>query len=64
MLLFFSKFVDMPPRVRSIWRYEKVVGYMKNQNFGSFLEKMFRQCTRLSFDTFCALIRVVGLSLE
>jgi hypothetical protein len=39
VLLFFSKFVDMPPRVRSIWIYEKVVGYMKNQLFGSFLEK-------------------------
>jgi hypothetical protein len=36
---------------------------MKNQLFGSFL-KMFRQHTRLSFETFCALIRVVGPSLE
>jgi hypothetical protein len=63
-LLFFLEFVSMPLRVRSIWRYEKVVGYMKNQLFGSFLEKTFRQCTRLSFDTFCALIRVVGTSLE
>jgi hypothetical protein len=25
---------------------------------------MFQQCTRLSFDTFCVLIRVVGLSLQ
>ncbi len=63
-LLFFLEFVDMPPRVRSIWRYEKVVGYMKNQLFGSFFKKMIRQYTRLIFDTFHALIRVVGPSLE
>jgi ABC-type Na+ transport system ATPase subunit NatA len=37
---------------------------MKNQLFGSFLEKMFRQCTRLNFDTFHVLVRVVGPSLE
>ncbi len=37
---------------------------MKNQLFESFLEKIFRQHTRLSFDTFCASIRVVGPSLE
>ncbi len=42
-LLFFSEFVDMLPRVRSIWRHDRVVGYMKNQFFGSFLKKMFRQ---------------------
>ncbi len=64
MLLFLSKFVDMPPRLQNIWRHEKVVGYMKNQLFGSFLEKMFQQCTRLSFDIFCALIKVVSPSLE
>jgi len=39
VLIFFSKFMDMPPRVQSIWRYEKAVGYMKNQLFGSFSEK-------------------------
>ncbi len=63
-VLFFSKFVDMPPRVQSIWRYERAFRYMKNQLFGSFLEKMFSQHTRLSFDTFRALIKVVGPSLE
>jgi hypothetical protein len=40
VLLFFLEFVDMPPRVRSICRYEKVVAYMKNQLFGSFFKKM------------------------
>ncbi len=64
VLLFFLEFVDMPPKVQSIWRYERVVGYTKNQLFGSFLEKMFQQHTRLSFDTFRALIRVVGPILE
>jgi hypothetical protein len=28
------------------WSYEKVVGYMKNLFFGSFLEKLFQQSTR------------------
>jgi len=37
---------------------------MKNQFFESFSEKMFQQCTRLSFDTFRALIRVAGLNVE
>jgi hypothetical protein len=37
---------------------------MKNQLFGSFSKKMFQQCTRLSFDTFCVLIRVGASSLE
>ncbi len=36
MPLFFEEFVDMPPRVWSMWKYERVVGYMKNQFFGSF----------------------------
>jgi hypothetical protein len=54
----------MPLKVWSIWKYERVVGYMKNQLFGSFSKKTFQQCTRFSFHTFCALIRVVGPSLE
>jgi hypothetical protein len=37
---------------------------MKNQFFESFSEKMFQQCTRSSFDTFHALIRVVGSNVE
>jgi len=64
VLLFFSDFVDMSPRVQGICKYERVVGYMKNQMFGSFSEKMFQQCTRLSFDTFHVLIRVVGSNVE
>jgi hypothetical protein len=36
---------------------------MKNQLFESF-SKVFQQCIRLSFDTFCVLIRVVGSSFE
>jgi hypothetical protein len=34
----FIEFANMPSRVRSIWKYEKVVGYMNNQLFGSFLK--------------------------
>jgi len=34
--LLFFEFVNMPPRVWNIWKYERVVGYMKNQLFGSF----------------------------
>jgi hypothetical protein len=60
----FLEFVDIPLRVWSIWKYERIVGYMKNKLFGSFLLKMFQQRTRLSFDTFHALIRVVGSSLK
>jgi hypothetical protein len=63
-LLFFSKFVNMPTRVHNIWRYEKVVEYMKNQLFGSYSKKMFCQHTRLRYDTFCDLIRVLGPSLQ
>jgi hypothetical protein len=37
---------------------------MKNELFGNFSKKMFWQCTRLNFDTSCALIRVVGPSFE
>jgi hypothetical protein len=64
-VLFLSKFVDMPPQFGAHpWRYEKVVGYMKNQFFGSFPKRMFQKCTRLSFDTFHVLIKVVGSNLE
>jgi hypothetical protein len=63
-LLFFSKFVNMPTRVYNIWRYEKVVGYMKNQIFGNFSKKMFCQHTRLRYDTFCDLIRVLCPNLD
>jgi hypothetical protein len=54
----------MPPRLRNIWKYKRAIGYIKNELFGNFLEKMFRQRTRLNFYTFCALIKVVGPSLE
>jgi hypothetical protein len=58
--LLFFEFVNMPPRIWSIWNYEKVVGYMKNQLFGV----MFWLRTRLSFDTLHALIKVVLSSLK
>ncbi len=29
-LLFFSKFVNMPPRVQSMWKYERVIGYIES----------------------------------
>jgi hypothetical protein len=45
-----------------MWRYEKVVRYMKNQLLGSFSKMMFWQWTRLSYDTFRSLIRVVSKS--
>jgi hypothetical protein len=54
----------MASRVHKMCKYEKVVGYMKNQLFGSFFEKMFWQQTRLRYDTFCSLIRVLGSNLE
>jgi hypothetical protein len=64
VLLIFSKFMDMSPRVRIIWRYEKAIGYMKNQLFEKKSKKMFQQCTRLNFDTFHAYNKVIGPSLE
>jgi hypothetical protein len=47
-----------------MWRYERVVRYMKSQLLGSYFEKMFQQQTRLSYDTFYSLTRVAGPSLE
>ncbi len=63
-LMFFMEFVDMAPRIHKMWRYERVVGYMKNQLLGSFFEKMFWHQIRLNYDTFRSLIRVVGPSIE
>jgi hypothetical protein len=40
------------------------MGYMKNQLLGSFFENMFQQETRLSYDTFHSLIRVVSPSID
>jgi hypothetical protein len=37
---------------------------MKNQLLQSYFEKMFQQRTRLGYDTFYSLIKVVGPSLE
>ncbi len=51
-------------RVHNTWKYEGAVGCMKNQFLGSFYEKMSLQWTRLSYDTFCTLIKVVGSSFE
>jgi len=42
-MLFFMEFVDMASRVCNMWRYERVIGDMKNQLLGSFYEKMFQQ---------------------
>jgi len=41
-MLFFMEFVDMASKVHNMWKYERVVGYMKNQLLGSFFEKMFQ----------------------
>jgi hypothetical protein len=30
-MLFFMEFVDMASKVCNMWRYKRVVGYMKNQ---------------------------------
>jgi hypothetical protein len=37
---------------------------MRNQLLGSYFEKMFQQQTRLGYDTYYSLIKVVGPSLE
>jgi hypothetical protein len=29
-LFYFSKFVDIPSRVKSIWKYERMFGYMED----------------------------------
>ncbi len=39
------------------WTFEE-------STFCELFKKMFQQCTRLSYDTFCALVRVVGPSFE
>ncbi len=62
--LFFFRFCGHATKSSGICKYERVVGYMKNQFLESFSEKMFQQRTQLSFDTFCALIRVVGSNVE
>ncbi len=62
VLLFSMEFVDVASKVYNMWRYEKVVRYMKNQLLGSFSKMMFWQWTRLSYDTFRSLIRVVSKS--
>ncbi len=63
-MLFSMEFVDMASRVHNMWRYERAMGYMKNQLLKSFFENMFWQRTRLSYDTFCSLIKVAGTNLE
>ncbi len=36
----FAKFVDMPPRVWSIWKYEKAIGYIYEEStFWEFFKK-------------------------
>ncbi len=62
--LFFIRFCEHATKSSGICKYERVVGHMKNQFLESFSEKMFQQRTRLNFDTFCALIRVVGSNVE
>jgi hypothetical protein len=63
-MLFFMEFVDMTSKVFNMWRYERPMGYIKNQLLGSFSENMFQQETRLNYDTFRSLIRVVSPSLD
>jgi hypothetical protein len=63
-MLFFMEFVDMISRVHNMCRYERAMGYMKNHFLGSFFENMFWQRTRLSYDTFRSLIKVMGTNLE
>ncbi len=63
-MLFFFRFCGHATKSSSICKYEREVEYMKNQFLESFSEKMFQQRTRLSFDTFCAFIRVVGSNVE
>jgi hypothetical protein len=42
-MLFFMGFVDIASRAHNMWRYERAMGYMKNQFFRSFSENMFWQ---------------------
>jgi hypothetical protein len=44
-LLLFSKFVNVPPRVRSIWKYERVIGYTEStfwDFFGEDVSTMYK----------------------
>ncbi len=45
-MLFFMEFVDMTSKVCNMWRYERAMGYMKNQLLWSFSENIFQQETR------------------
>jgi hypothetical protein len=40
-MLFFMEFVNVAPIICNMWRYERVVKYMKNQLLGNYFEKMF-----------------------
>jgi hypothetical protein len=35
-MLFFIEFVDMASRICNMWRYERVLKYVKNQLLGGF----------------------------
>jgi len=40
-MLFFMEFIDIAPKVHNMWRYERAMGYMKNQFLKSFSKNMF-----------------------
>jgi len=61
-LLFFSEFVDVPPKVQNIWKEQ--LDTWKVKILKSFWIDVSTMCTRLSYNIFQALIRVVGPSLE
>jgi hypothetical protein len=51
-------------RNRSIWKHERLSGYMQQHLFGEYTEKMFRACSRLDYDTFNYLVSIVAPSLQ
>jgi hypothetical protein len=66
IIVLFSEYVDMPLRVQNIWKYEKAFKYMEINFLKAFelFKKMFWQCKRLNYNTFCALITVINISFE
>ena len=52
MMFMMVYFVESTPRVRNVWRYERVAGFIERQLLGSFSERMFQQPLKLGYNTF------------
>ena len=64
ILLIISTFLEDNSQIRSIWRFKRQQGFLRNHLLGSYSYKMFRDQIKINKETFSLLCEILGPSIK